>query len=314
MKKPLYVLLLCLGSSACLGIVWEWRASLLRQASLRQRLESSRNLLAGSAKGLSAAQQDLEALETALDSNRHAADILAEEEKWTARLLGLVEELQRQRQTHPAPPRKPRAPNPKMGQFFAELLGDPEYRRLARIVYGKSLRPVWYDDPALSAEQKARGMDLEFELSCVRMERDQELRNLARDDREGRKRVSQEYMAREADLQRQLLEQGFDGRAKLQAMASDPLSGKRSMAEILVAQLERRLSYTENPLAASQSQQLRDGLAPLLGERVAERRFSTTPVADYLRMQVGPAQRDALEELIQEAEAYDKRQKLPRTP
>ncbi|WP_415910301.1 hypothetical protein [Oleiharenicola sp. Vm1] len=213
------------------------------------------------------------------------------------------------------------------GAYFPELMSDPEYNALyaqsvrlsLKSYQGGALRKLGLPDDVMEkaidllAEEQASLMDLHNLAGSNPLQPSN-----SKEIQQMRKQLAQET---QAQLKTLLGEEGY-------ARYKDETEGSAAQRQYATQPLERRLSYSEEPLSAEQKARLdayeaaQDYGSRAFFQKQAQiyreaRRTGTIPVDEarvaFYRSVLTPAQMAAVEELHREAEASLKRSLLPRS-
>lgn len=225
---------------------------------------------------------------------------------------------------HPPPPRPLPPPFPPIGEYFPELISDPAYSRLvkeeqkatAEYTVGDRLKQL-----GVSAPIYAKVVDLVAEETVSRLD----YQSLAKTGKTG------EFDGQMGSLHQQTLEQirKVLGEALYLQFTQERTSIYRSIQDGVVtehtdsvrdlpfdngastrfASLERRLSYSSEPLTEDQHAAL-EGMAQKNSMGLVGNRYLKSP---EIRALLTAAQQAGLDELAAEAEAQTKRSKLPQS-
>jgi len=250
-------LLLCLLISC--GCAWQW----VRSAQEREERSA---LLAGANSEHAQLKADASSLNAQLRDHKECkarseaaqAEIVAAELNWNASVTSGIETLRRARELNQPPKRKPKLPRGELHSYiFPELLGDPEYRALARKVLEKLGPEYRVAEYKTSPELAQKLIDLLVDAELVRYDYQAALLSTGdlnvRRDFDAIKReqavIMKEYDSLTRDLER-----------------SSPSSRDQSLPENIpsvvanqfASTCKLRLSYSDTPLSQDQTAKLSD--------------------------------------------------------
>lgn len=286
-------LLLCLLISC--GCAWQWvRSAQEREerSALLAGANSEHAQLKADASSLSAQLRDHK--ECKARSEAAQAEIVAAELNWNASVTSGIETLRRARELNQPPKRKPKLPRGELHSYiFPELLGDPEYRALARKVLEKLGPEYRVAEYKTSPELAQKLIDLLVDAELVRY--DYQAALLASGElnirgnydviRKEQAVIMKEYNSLTRNLERS------------SSSSSDPTSpayipsreGNQSAYTC-----ELRLSYSDTPLSRDQTSMLSELFNQFFKERMAAYRApdqiraqatGTTPSVDRATLQ-----------------------------
>lgn len=266
MKNAL--LLLCLLISC--GCAWQWvRSSQEREerSALLAEARTEQALLRANAGKL--ASQLREHRDRKIRSEAAQAELAAAELDWNASVTSGIETLRRARELNPPPKRKPKLPRGELhDSIFPELLGDPEYRALARKVLEKLGPQYRVDEFKTSPEVKQKLLDLLVDVQLVRY--DYQAALLASGDLNIR-RDSDAIKREQAELMKEYneLTRGLERVSPAAESQMSPEKIAQSTGDWIASNCERRLSYSDTPLSQDQTSKLSELFNLSVKERMA---------------------------------------------
>jgi len=316
-----FLVLGCLGSA----FLWHQARSLScdREKSismLESHCEAARARFARLSQELASLETDTK---TALEEPSYKLKL--ELEQWNSRLQSHIEVLKEKRRLHPLSKRPLPPPIPANSVVFPELLADPEYYALARRYYRSmenlTSRPNLAFLKDLPADTREKALDLLAERSLS----NEEAQGIVAERSGGLENVvPEEYMRVQSEIQERIkndlnalltpgdytkINEFFDPSLRASGQATDHFG-----ESILTSALRRRLSYTDTPLSRDFESQLTTRIQNI--SATPETRFGYNKIPDFIiehyKALLSPEQALALDEIVAEKAAYQRREKLPK--
>lgn len=330
-----YSLLTSLGLCVCLALAWylyEARAELRQLAAETQQVNATNATLGGTTQTVQI--ETASRAEATERRRRLALTTLSAADRARGVVGPLIARIKAEHAAHPPttePPFVP-PPMPPTGMFFPELMGDPTYNGLvkqSKRIEAEHLYRATFEAAGLSQDQIDRVLDLAAELGMVPEEFASAARQAGVSINEVRAQINSKQDEIMGEIQQVVGDRAFAAITKevpisvTTANADGTLSNsqimKRNFVTInnggsgLILPIERRLSYSSEPLSDTQMAQftqLIDSLKPIGASPLVRHQ----PFLQGARAILSPAQQAGLDQLVGEFDAWQTRAKLPQTP
>lgn len=316
-------LMTVIGLGACVVLAWfiyDTRQQIDAVANERKHIEAT---VKEAAQQIADTQRDIATVAAQTSERRQLILATLPAAERMRNVVGpLLARIKEEHLRNPPPAPEPPPPFPPNGSFFPELMGDPEYSQCVkewyRLIWGERHRKR-LTELGLTAEKIGRVVDLIAEKEMVQ----QDFRSLLGEnastvDAQRKQREARENVMRE--IEQTMGAEAFDrflesvphpnvrigpGGTRTETVEYTrefpmPSATKRDQ----IGQLERRLSYSNEPLTDGQATRIVD--ATLRSGRYVP------AYSDAMREFLTPGQQFAIDELQAEQEASRRRSKLPK--